>query len=164
VFGEQLAGHAGGERGRLIPLLRADCEVPLRLDFRVALDFREPDHWAEEARRLLARLDQPAPIAPELPCPYPGMRAYSADIAVYFHGRESEVDGILGRLRACERELYIIGPSGSGKSSLVAAGVLPRLDRGSPDSDRSSSGPCGRVSIRPPGSPRYSRPRPAHRR
>lgn len=127
MFGEQLAGHTGDGEARLIPLLRGDCEVPLRLDFRVALDFRDPACWADEARRLRAQLAQPcpAPIAP--PCPYPGMRAYSADTAAYFHGREAEVDELLGRLRAGERELYVIGPSGSGKSSLVAAGLVPRL-------------------------------------
>jgi predicted oxidoreductase (fatty acid repression mutant protein) len=37
---------------------------------------------------------------------------------------------MLGRLRAGEREIYVIGPSGSGKSSLVLAGVLQRLARG----------------------------------
>ncbi len=62
-----------------------------------------------------------------LPCPYPGMRPYSADDADNFHGRGAEIDELLGRLRAGEREIYVIGPSGSGKSSLVAAGALPRL-------------------------------------
>jgi hypothetical protein len=66
----------------------------------------------------------------DLPCPYPGMRPFAADDAGSFHGRESEISELLGRLRAGEREIYVIGPSGSGKSSLVAAGVLPRLARG----------------------------------
>jgi energy-coupling factor transporter ATP-binding protein EcfA2 len=34
----------------------------------------------------------------------------------------------LRRLRAGEREIYIIGPSGSGKSSLIQAGVLPKVE------------------------------------
>ncbi|HEX7837219.1 MAG TPA: hypothetical protein VF469_07130, partial [Kofleriaceae bacterium] len=65
-----------------------------------------------------------------LPCPYPGMRPYAADDADHFHGRDTEIDDLLGRLRAREREIYVIGPSGSGKSSLVGAGILPRLARG----------------------------------
>jgi WD40 repeat protein len=77
-----------------------------------------------------------AAIAPEerleLPCPYPGMRPYTVDDAAHFYGRDKEVKELLGRLRAGEREIYVIGPSGSGKSSLVAAGLLPRLARGSP--------------------------------
>src|SRR4029079_15485203 len=56
VFGEQLAEHASAARGDLVPLLLADCEVPLRLDFLVALDFRDPDRWDAEAARLRARL------------------------------------------------------------------------------------------------------------
>src|SRR5262249_37567225 len=42
----------------------------------------------------------------------------------------TEIAELIGRLRAGEREIFVIGPSGSGKSSLVAAGVLPRLARG----------------------------------
>ncbi|HWO22353.1 MAG TPA: TIR domain-containing protein, partial [Kofleriaceae bacterium] len=127
-LGEQLAGHVG--EARLVPLLLKDIELPLRLDVLVALDFREPARWGDEARRLRELLDQPAPAAVDVPCPYPGMRAYAPDAAACFHGREIEADEILSRLRAGEREIYIVGPSGSGKSSLVAAGVLPRLARG----------------------------------
>ncbi|HEX7843238.1 MAG TPA: hypothetical protein VF469_37460 [Kofleriaceae bacterium] len=72
----------------------------------------------------------PAAAPPEVrlapPCPYPGMRPYTADDADHFHGRGAEIDELIGRLRAGERELCVLGPSGSGKSSLVAAGVLSR--------------------------------------
>lgn len=44
--------------------------------------------------------------------------------------REPEITELIGRLGAGQREIFVIGPSGSGKSSLVAAGVLPRLARG----------------------------------
>jgi hypothetical protein len=69
-------------------------------------------------------------VRSELPCPYPGMRPYSADDAASFHGRDAEINELLSRLRTGEREIYVIGPSGSGKSSMVKAGVLPRLSRG----------------------------------
>ena len=82
-----------------------------------------------DARQLiLAAVEQSRRL--EVPCPYPGMRPYMADDAASFHGRDAEIDGLIGCLRAGEREIYVIGPSGSGKSSLVAAGVLPRLARG----------------------------------
>ena len=75
----------------------------------------------------------PAAARPEAhrrpPCPYPGMRPYTADDAHHFYGRGAEIDELIGRLRAGEREICILGPSGSGKSSLVAAGILPRLAR-----------------------------------
>jgi serine phosphatase RsbU (regulator of sigma subunit) len=70
------------------------------------------------------------PVDTSSSCPYPGMRPYAAGDADRFHGRAREIAEILGRLRAGEREIYVIGPSGSGKSSLVAAGMLPRLGRG----------------------------------
>ena len=73
-----------------------------------------------------------APDEPELVCPYIGMRPYTAANATCFHGRDREIAEIFGRLRAGEREIYVVGPSGSGKSSLVAAGLLPRLTGGVP--------------------------------
>jgi hypothetical protein len=80
---------------------------------------------------LAAVAPVPRPVSrQELPCPYPGMRPYTADDAASFHGRDREIGELIGRLRAGEREIYVIGPSGSGKSSLVTAGVLPRLARG----------------------------------
>jgi len=120
----------GGER--LVPLVLADCELPLRLQSRLGLDFRDPAHWDREAARLRGWLHLPVPAVEQLPCPYPGMRAFSHEDAASFHGREAEVDRVLDRLRNGERELYVIGPSGSGKSSLIAAGVLPCLARGAP--------------------------------
>jgi hypothetical protein len=57
-------------------------------------------------------------------------RPFAADDADSFHGRDSEIAELIGRLRAGEREIFVIGPSGSGKSSLMTAGVLPRLARG----------------------------------
>jgi WD40 repeat protein len=70
-----------------------------------------------------------APIA-DVPCPYPGMRPFGAEDADHFHGRDVEIAELIGRLRAGEREIFVIGPSGSGKSSLVTAGLLSRLARG----------------------------------
>ena len=47
VFGEQLISHASVAKGRLIPLLLADCDVPLRLDALVTLDFRDSDRLGQ---------------------------------------------------------------------------------------------------------------------
>jgi hypothetical protein len=75
-----------------------------------------------------------AAVAPslrvELECPYRGMRPYAKEDSPRFHGRDAEINDLINRLRAGEREIFVIGPSGSGKSSLVAAGVVPRLERG----------------------------------
>jgi hypothetical protein len=80
----------------------------------------------DATRIILTKDERSAPVR----CPYPGMRPYNANDAGGFHGRDSEIAELIGRLRAGEREIFVIGPSGSGKSSLVTAGVLPRLARG----------------------------------
>lgn len=82
-----------------------------------------------DATQLILAAAHPV-VRVALPCPYPGMRPYAADDADHFHGRDKEIEDLLARLRAGEREIYVIGPSGSGKSSLVRAGILPRLARG----------------------------------
>ena len=63
--------------------------------------------------------------------PYPGLRAFAEAETAIFLGRSRETDELLARLRdpAC-RFLAIVGDSGAGKSSLVHAGLLPRLRSG----------------------------------
>jgi hypothetical protein len=60
--------------------------------------------------------------------PYPGLRPFEADEWSIFFGRERMVDEVIDRL-AAHRLVLIHGSSGSGKSSLVRAGVLPKLAR-----------------------------------
>ncbi len=66
--------------------------------------------------------------------PYPGLNAFAPEDAAVFFGRGSEVGRVLELLhptleRGSGRFVAVVGPSGSGKSSLVNAGVLPRLAR-----------------------------------
>jgi len=135
-FAHQLAMHqsieaASDGSATLVPAILADCELPLLSRFRVPLDFRNHDreHWEDEAEKLRKKLAAPAPVVVSMPCPYPGIRAFTTNDAARFHGRDSEIRELLGRLRDGQRELYVIGPSGSGKSSLVAAGLVPSLRR-----------------------------------
>jgi formylglycine-generating enzyme required for sulfatase activity len=58
--------------------------------------------------------------------PFPGLRSFNATDAPIFFGRKRETNELLDWLRR-ERFVAVVGASGSGKSSLVAAGVLPRL-------------------------------------
>ena len=60
--------------------------------------------------------------------PYPGLRAFRPTEADRFFGRDDEVAALLERLLAKDqRFLALIGASGSGKSSLVYAGLIPQL-------------------------------------
>src|SRR5262249_60188113 len=58
--------------------------------------------------------------------PFPGLRHFTPDDAAIFFGRNQETTELLVRVQQ-ERFVAVVGASGSGKSSLVAAGVLPRL-------------------------------------
>jgi hypothetical protein len=133
-FAHQLVMHQSVEAAAdgsatLVPAILADCVLPLLSRFRVPLDFRNQDrvHWEDEAEKLRKKLAAPVPNVVPVPCPYPGIRAFTTEDAARFHGRDTEVRELLGRLRDGQRELYVIGPSGSGKSSLVAAGLVPSL-------------------------------------
>jgi len=132
MFGEQLAAHASVAEpsNRIIPLLKEKCELPLRIDFRVHLDFTDEDSWEVGVARLRDLLAQPEPTLERIPCPYPGMVPFRAADARFFYGREAEIKQMLQHLRH-QRFLLVIGPSGSGKSSLVFAGLLPQLTQSS---------------------------------
>jgi len=60
--------------------------------------------------------------------PFPGLRAFTPADAPIFFGRDGESDELVRRLSDFRtRFIAVVGASGSGKSSLVAAGLLPRL-------------------------------------
>lgn len=70
-------------------------------------------------------------------CPYQGLSAFQENDAEFFFGREAFIDDLIqedgsireGLVRAMETKplVAVVGASGSGKSSLVFAGLLPRL-------------------------------------
>jgi hypothetical protein len=62
-------------------------------------------------------------------CPYRGLETFDEDHAEFFFGRERDIQRVLEKLKAT-RFLAVLGPSGSGKSSLVRAGVIPSLRTG----------------------------------
>jgi tetratricopeptide (TPR) repeat protein len=88
------------------------------------------------------------PIAP-LIHPFPGLRPFEADEQELFFGREGQSEEILLRLRQ-HRFVAVVGASGSGKSSLIRAGLLPYLHGGF----LAQGGTHWRVAIfRPSGDP-----------
>jgi WD40 repeat protein len=68
-------------------------------------------------------------IEPSAPCPYKGLAAYQPEDAHRFFGREGLIDELVRRVRL-QKVLVVGGPSGSGKSSLVRAGLIPALSAG----------------------------------
>lgn len=70
---------------------------------------------------------QPKPF--EGRCPYKGLDVFEEEDAELFFGREKLVDELVRRGKE-SRTVFITGPSGSGKSSLVRAGLIPALKQG----------------------------------
>jgi WD40 repeat protein len=63
-------------------------------------------------------------------CPYRGLTDFTEQDHSFFYGRERALDTMLSRLRSSSHFLALLGPSGSGKSSLVQAGLIPYLRQG----------------------------------
>jgi WD40 repeat protein/serine/threonine protein kinase len=91
-------------------------------------------------RALQLEVDLPEVPESELYNPYKGLRAFQESDSDDFFGRESLTGQLLAQLAAPGdggRFLAVVGPSGSGKSSVVKAGLLPALRKGAlPGSDK----------------------------
>ena len=61
-------------------------------------------------------------------CPYRGLLPFREEDAGLFFGRETETEELVGKLRE-HNLITLVGRSGSGKSSIVYAGLIPALRR-----------------------------------
>ncbi len=132
-FTSVLAQNIGLDTGtdRVIPLILNSVKLPPRLAMLVSIDTSESADCSRFIERLCAALKRPPPPPiPLPPCPYPGMLPFSETDSDRFFGRERETRELLERLRL-HPFLAVIGPSGSGKSSLVFAGLVPALRKSS---------------------------------
>src|SRR5512141_1596026 len=87
-------------------------------------------YTAQEVSVLISQIKstfQPKPFGGY--CPYKGLDFFEEEDAELFFGREKLVEDLVGRVKEC-RTVFITGPSGSGKSSLVRAGLIHTLRRG----------------------------------
>ncbi|MFB2833298.1 caspase family protein [Floridanema evergladense] len=62
-------------------------------------------------------------------CPYKGLQAFSEEDVQFFYGRENLTQQLINELNHCSF-LAVIGASGSGKSSIVHAGLIPQFRQG----------------------------------
>lgn len=86
--------------------------------------------WLAALRRV-RKLPGPRPAG--TPAPYRGLKNFEPEDAEWFCGRKRLTDEVVGQLRALGGKgglLAVVGPSGSGKSSLLRAGVIPALQAG----------------------------------
>ncbi|MEK6328623.1 MAG: BTAD domain-containing putative transcriptional regulator [Actinomycetota bacterium] len=83
---------------------------------------------ARERTRLYVVPQPPDPTEPEI-CPFRGLAPFDSAHAEYFFGREQLIADLVARLVGGTL-IAVLGPSGSGKSSLIRAGLLPSLADG----------------------------------
>jgi WD40 repeat protein/class 3 adenylate cyclase len=86
-----------------------------------------PLRVAEEAIEAAGLPDYSLPPA-DVPCPYKGLLPFEPEDSELFFGREQLAEDLAARLTDSS-VLAVVGPSGSGKSSLVRAGIVPALER-----------------------------------
>jgi hypothetical protein len=126
--------------------------IPIGMSNTQYIDARE-EHYESALREIVAAVSQarslprrvtPAPATPELIIeprnPYKGLRAFNQMDARDFFGREKLMETLVDVLEESltseksvaqhTRLLAVVGPSGSGKSSVVRAGLLPSLQNG----------------------------------
>lgn len=144
----------------LIPIVSDRCGT----DFEEALPpfvklyqaVRNVESDADEFAKLLSAAlrssgGRPPAVVAE---PFVGLYSFQSSDAYIFFGREQETDELVERLRR-NQLVMVVGDSGSGKSSLVKAGLLPRF-RGGALADSTldgRGGPWHVVETRPRADP-----------
>jgi ABC-type nitrate/sulfonate/bicarbonate transport system, ATPase component len=95
----------------------------------------------------------------DLSNPFPGLRCFLSEEDYLFFGRHEQIEDLLRRLRT-NRLVAVVGTSGSGKSSLVRAGLLPAVLGGG----MAQAGSAWDIAVmRPGGSPMAIWPAPCAR-
>ena len=82
-----------------------------------------------QLRSLRERAEPSEAAEPPVACPFKGLASFEFDDAEFFFGRERLVAEMVARLVGAPL-MGIVGPSGSGKSSALRAGLLPALSAG----------------------------------
>lgn len=104
-------------------------ELPMRLKMLECLDATDGTKQQKAIQRICENFQKPVPTLVEIPdCPYPGMVPFKPEDSDRFFGRQREVNDLIQHLRLYPF-LAVIGASGSGKSSLVFAGLIPQLQK-----------------------------------
>lgn len=93
----------------------------------------QPEQDAQQAfvlstRTLLREVPALAAVISPAP-PFRGLATFQESDADVYFGRDDDIDEVVRALRGEHRAVTLYGPSGSGKSSLALAGVVPRMRR-----------------------------------
>src|SRR5215469_15105249 len=119
----------------VIPVLLPGCEPPLGFLRQLTwVDLRT--QTLDLGTAILAKAARGEPPGPDLKehldvvrasiCPYRGLFHFREEDAPFFFGREASVDRLMDEVQR-QPFVAVVGASGSGKSSFVRAGLIPRL-------------------------------------
>lgn len=118
---------------RVITVLLPGCDPPLGfLQSYIWIDFRQRagDLHERLEKAIRGRLDstmlQLSRAAESSVCPYRGLAPFREEDAPLFFGRDAEAEELLRKVKS-NPITVLIGASGNGKSSLLKAGLAPRL-------------------------------------
>lgn len=124
---------AARSRGTLIlPLSTRPGLIHPLLGFIQHVALSDEGRW-EKLAATLHRIQYGGGVGwPDDRSPYPGLRPFELDMRQAFFGRGAEISELAGLLRSPAQRsehalLLVVGPSGSGKSSLVRAGLVPSM-------------------------------------
>jgi hypothetical protein len=121
----------------VIPVLLPDCEPPLGFLGQLTwVDFRSQALYLGIA--ILAKAARGEEPGSDLQrhfdsvrasiCPYRGLLYFREEDAPFFFGREVPIERLMDEVQR-QPFVAVVGASGSGKSSVVRAGLVPRLRR-----------------------------------
>ena len=114
IFAGNMRRMSAAYRLRLARRARALGAEPLWDGATIAIEAEEKSLLTEDKRRIV-------------PYPYPGLRSFEPGEGEIFFGRDRNVEAVRNLL-AKNRVVAVLGGSGSGKSSLLRAGLLPFLN------------------------------------
>jgi WD40 repeat protein len=132
----QVNEEKAGRDFPVIPVLLGDADLtPSFLFLNTWVDLRSgvasPEGIDAIARALTSRRSEAVGAPAIAICPYRGLRPFREEDAAFFVGREAFVARLLDNVLA-RNLVALIGSSGSGKSSVAQAGLVPLLRRQRP--------------------------------
>lgn len=129
----QVREEKGGKSFPVIPVVLPGADLPLgflKLNTWVTLRSGVDDELAFEAITRAARGLSPEVVrARPAVCPYRGLQFFREEDSPFFFGREAFSARLIQELEQ-KSFLAVVGASGSGKSSVVRAGLVPHLRKG----------------------------------
>ncbi|MGI3197809.1 AAA family ATPase [Streptomyces sp. GLT-R25] len=122
--------HVAQPRYSGTPVLDPKAQRVLGILVATAVARQDTDVYAIPVADLVAAW--PAAFAPLPASPYKGLEAFGQDDAPLFFGRDAMTDDLVAAVDSSGL-VPVVGASGAGKSSLVRAGLMPRLAAGRTD-------------------------------